>query len=545
MLMLQDMPSALSISAMIVVALTTIYLVFWKKLKARLESTKPFEELPMARDSHFLLGHLGSLGLSFHEQQYRLSVESANEHGQCGYWLLSQKCVAVSNWQDARKIWLNETGKKQPAIVKTHMGHFLGIHNILVVNGREWKVHRNAITRAFLPMYDVEYQKSMRLVMHDLVKALKAAVSEKECLKLDMNEVMKMYTLDVFGLCGMDTDFGCCRSLQPSRFATSFDVLTGELTRRLKRPLDPFCYFYDLPTKQNRLHAKEFQSIRSFLNEKLRLRRQTMSSENTTGADKTEKEGEKDLLSRLIEGHLMAKEQLSEDVPDEALTDIIMSLFFAGYETTSVALTYALYLLDQHPDVEEALLEEIQSLGESSLDNKPEDFVYCKAIVMETLRLYPPAYAVTRNLKKPIQLSGGFRVPKETLVLCPIWVLHRKSWPEPESFRPDRWAQRQKDRRWVERGQEEEDGDNNNNDESGSGSGTIPAANRKAFFAFTVGGRSCPGASFALQEAVMILAGLIKNFKFRVEPGYTLCPKQDGVVQHPKGGMPMRVEVRS
>jgi cytochrome P450 len=115
-------------------------------------------------------------------------------------------------------------------------------------------------------------------------------------------------------------------------------------------------------------------------------------------------------------------------------------------------------------------------------------------------------------------------------------MIHRseQNFCRPNDFCPERWVEQEKGgSRWVDRQQ------TCTNDDD-----PIPAANPSAFFAFSAGARSCPAQNFALQEAVLVLAGLLKELKFSALPNYTLYPVRDGLVQHPSDGMPVQSSVR-
>ena len=151
-------------------------------------------------------------------------------------------------------------------------------------------------------------------------------------------------------------------------------------------------------------------------------------------------------------------------------------------DTTSVTLTFALYLLAQNPEMQEYCVEEIRSVGK--IENV-EELIYCKAAILEALRLYPAAVRTNRSLTKPIELSGGFVAPEGTRINIPIWNIHRdeKNFPHPEDFRPDRWAKRDDSKDcWVERDGEDTDSD-------GDSTNAIPAGDKKAMLAFSAGGR--------------------------------------------------------
>ena len=102
-----------------------------------------------------------------------------------------------------------------------------------------------------------------------------------------------------------------------------------------------------------------------------------------------------------------------------------------------------------------------------------------------------------------------------------------------------------KSSKWEERTLKDDDYYREDNNEENRGSSTgVPAANRSAFFAFSAGGRSCPGQKFAIQETVLVLAVLLRHLQFRPIPGKELVTVRGGIVKHPKDGMPMMVRPR-
>ncbi|KAI2492064.1 cytochrome p450 [Fragilaria crotonensis] len=104
----------------------------------------------------------------------------------------------------------------------------------------------------------------------------------------------------------------------------------------------------------------------------------------------------KDLLNGLLLGMEEGKDNIdSSHLSETAVSDVLMSLLFAGYDTTSITLTYALYHIATFPDVEKTCLAEIAQAGVTNLDALP----YCKGVLLETLRLYPPAIFTSRTLE--------------------------------------------------------------------------------------------------------------------------------------------------
>lgn len=221
-----------------------------------------------------------------------------------------------------------------------------------------------------------------------------------------------------------------------------------------------------------------------------------------------------DLLSMLIEA--TDAEGDGGRMTDEHLRDEAMTLLMAGHETTANALTWTWYLLSQHREVEARLHTEIDDvLGDRAptIEDVPR-LPYARMVLSESMRLYPPAYAMGRRARAEHAIDG-WRIPAGALVLVSQWLTHRDArwWPEPERFLPERFA---------------------------SEAGDRP---RFAYFPFGAGSRQCIGESFAWTEGVLVLATIAQRWRFRLQPAFRpgLNPL---VTLRPKGGMPMRAERR-
>ncbi len=221
-----------------------------------------------------------------------------------------------------------------------------------------------------------------------------------------------------------------------------------------------------------------------------------------------------DLLQMLLD----ARGEDGTPMSDTQLRDEIITLIIAGHETVASALTWTWYLLAENPAVEARLGAELAGV----LDGRPptmEDLpclTYTRAVLDEALRLYPPAWLITRKALDA-DVVAGHALPAGSLVIISPYVVHRRAeaWPEPERFQPERFLD-----------------------------GQTSAAPRFTYLPFGGGPRLCIGNLFALTEGVLILATVAQRYQLRLTPGHGV--RVDPLVTiRPHGGLPMQLIRRS
>ncbi|NVO26444.1 cytochrome P450 [Donghicola sp. C2-DW-16] len=215
--------------------------------------------------------------------------------------------------------------------------------------------------------------------------------------------------------------------------------------------------------------------------------------------------GVPDLLDLLLAGE---DPESGRRMTTEELRDNLLTFIVAGHETTALSLSWALYLVANDPRVQDIACAEARAvLGDrvATAEDIPH-LPYIRQIVDEALRLYPPAALVSRTALKDDRLCGR-EVKAGDTVMIPIYALHRNYllWDEPDSFRPERFADRK-------------------------------AIRRYAYLPFGDGPRICIGASFALTEAVIILASILTKYRF--DPVAGKVPKPVMILTlRPDGGV--------
>ena len=193
----------------------------------------------------------------------------------------------------------------------------------------------------------------------------------------------------------------------------------------------------------------------------------------------------------------------------------ILTFISAGHETTSNTLTWSLFLLSQSEHWRERVEAEVDREMAGPIQGLSDRLIETRAVIEEALRLYPPIVAISRAAQEPDVLAGQ-KIERGALVVIAPYVLHRhrRLWEDPEVFNPKRF---------------------------------LPPAragiNRFAYLPFGVGARTCIGMVFALQEATLVLAAIVRHFRLELVAGHRVWPMQK-VTLRPQHGLPMRLRRR-
>jgi cytochrome P450 len=277
------------------------------------------------------------------------------------------------------------------------------------------------------------------------------------------------------------------------------------LVKMFRRATSPFAPILNrLPLRSNRRFRRSLAALQGTIT-------RFVEEHRAAGVDRG------DLLSTLIRAHDAGEEGTQptngdgndEEMSNVQLRDELMTLFTAGHETTANALTFTLYLLAHHPEAAARAYTEVDDAVQGRLPTSAdlEKLPFLRAVLAESMRLYPPAWLVVREAKDDVRVGPDRRylLAKGSITIMSQWVAHRdpRWWPEPDAFRPERWLEKAPDRP------------------------------RYAYFPFGGGPRSCIGEAFAWSEGLLVLATLARRWRLapaddaplRLEPTITLRPK--------------------
>jgi cytochrome P450 len=312
---------------------------------------------------------------------------------------------------------------------------------------------------------------------------------------LDISEEMMRLTLAIVGRTLFDADV---ESDAPEVGAAMSVVM--ELFNTITIP------FFELLQKLPLPQMRRFEQARARLD---KIVYRMIEERRVSGEDRG------DLLSML----LLAQDEEGDggQMTDAQLRDELMTIFLAGHETTANALTWTWYLLSQNPEAEAKMHAEIDGVLDGRLPTVGDvpRLVYTERVLAESMRLYPPAWALGRMSLSDFEI-GGYAVPARSLILMSQFVMHHdeRYFAEPNRFDPERWTAEAREKR-----------------------------PQFSYFPFGGGPRRCIGEGFAWMEGILLLATIAQQWQMRLTPDQVIAMRPV-ITLRPKFGMRMSLQRR-
>ena len=287
---------------------------------------------------------------------------------------------------------------------------------------------------------------------------------------VNLTAEMSRLTLRIVGETLLSTDV----SRDADRIGRALTVAQRSANRAITRPVEIPLW---LPTPSNRRLRQALDTLDEVVLELIATRRRD-------GSDAA------DLLAMLMDAR---DEETGQGMSDRQLRDEVMTIFLAGHETTALALGWTWYLLSTHPAVAHRLRRELATVlaGQvPTVDDLPR-LTYTEQVIKEAMRLYPPAWIISRRAIRADHV-GGYDIPPGTIIFTSPFVTHRlpELWDNPEGFEPERFE-----------------------DEDSRARPTF------AYFPFGGGPRRCIGEAFAMMEMILVVATLAQRWRLDLEPG--------------------------
>jgi cytochrome P450 len=354
-------------------------------------------------------------------------------------------------------------------------------NGLLTATGPGWRRNRRMISPAFSQKAVAPFFETMCRLTGEWLAGVR-----QEQHEVDMTEEMLGLTLDVI----LKTVFGGAVKIDRAQVARAMEEYFYQffLDNASWRRLVP----RSIVTPGRRRRIRAMRELEQMVYRSIDQRRAAPAGDD------------------LLHFMLQAKDESDGPLDDRTLRDEVLTLVLAGHETTAEMLTYAMWLLAQHPEAQAELRQEIAEVVGPDRPTR-ETLARCKlldGVLDETLRLYPPAYVVAREAHEDMVL-GGHSIRRGSQVLAPAWVVHRDErwWKQPEQFRPQRWL-----------------------------NGELDTQPQGAYFPFGGGPRLCIGKHLAKVEGSVVLLSLVQRFEFLPAPNYRLELMQS-VTLRPRTGI--------
>lgn len=357
------------------------------------------------------------------------------------------------------------------------LGHLLEPllgESIFTTNGNQWKKQREMLNPSFEMTRINHVFGLMNDAVQEMYNRLERLSNEKS---FDIDPEMTYVTADIIFRTILSARLEREDAEQIIDAFVTFQEETARTAMRTMFKVPEWLWIFTGESKR----IKAGNTIRQVLSDIIRPRYDA-SVDGSSG-------NEKDILASLL---LAVDADTGEQFSFEEILDQVAMLFLAGHETSASALTWATYLLALNPQIQERCFEEIQQIAGTGEFNpvliKQMDLI--TNVFKETLRLYPPVGFFARENQNDVQMRGKTIEKGSSVVVAP-WLIHRhtKYWIDPNDFNPDRF-----------------------NDPKN--------IQKDTYLPFGMGPRVCIGASFAMQEAVLILATMIRHFTIEMEEGF-------------------------
>lgn len=365
---------------------------------------------------------------------------------------------------------------------------------LVTAEGDAWRLQRRSLAPLFSPRQVAEFAPAMQRVAAATVERLRR---RRDGAVADVGEITSRMALEV---------------LEQTLFSQGLGRETSEFQRAVTDYFDSFGRLDpldllgapDFVPRLGRIRGRPaLRFFESVVNGIVDRRRRLLDAGG---------EAPRDVLTLLLNAR---DPETGRGLPDADIRANIVTFIFAGHETTANGLTWALYLLSQAPDWRARAEGEADRAFDPGRPASFEDCEVLRAVFEEALRLYPPAAALSRQAIADDEILG-VPIPAGTVVSISPYVLHRRPslWINPDAFDPSRFLGSARER-----------------------------IDRFAYIPFGAGPRVCIGASFAMQEAIVILANLLRSFRFELVDGQRIEPRQR-VTLRPLGGVRMHVRRR-
>lgn len=443
----------------------------------------------------------------------------ATNYGEiCRVWLGTSLYVLISGLDDI-EFFLSSNSILKKAHIYDFLNGWLGTGLITADGGPKWHAHRKMLTPAFHFKVLEEFISVFNKNTNILVKKLKIEVGKPG---FDVEPYISDYALDVICESAMGTPVNAQLDSQ-SEFAQAIKVVTTAVMNRSFKPwLFPKLLF-DL-SSAGRLHNHSLTYILSFVDKVIIKKKKTHEERKMRGDSNEKHNNEYGMRKRyaFLDLMLQYRDAGSGILSDMDIREEVNTFMFAGHDTTTSAISFALYALANHSEIQEEAVKELEEIfGDSDREETYQDLQnmkYLERVIKESMRLYATVPFIGRCLVEDVTLPSGYTLPKGASVTLFLYkMLHNpKYFPNPEEFNPDNF---------------------------------LPEItyNRPpfAYCPFSAGPRNCIGQKFAMLEMKSTLSSVLRKYRLLKSESEPEVKISSELVLRSTTGMHIRIEKRT
>ncbi|XP_014278878.1 cytochrome P450 4C1 [Halyomorpha halys] len=415
--------------------------------------------------------------------------------------------VYLRTLSDIEKL-LSDNHQLRKAINYSYLEPWLG-QGLINSDGPIWQSHRKMITSSF----HFKILEGFLEIMYSKLEIFSEVLEKKVGTGyFDIEPLIANYSLDVITETAMSTNVDAQRT--NSEFVECIKSLTEVIIVRSVKLMYFFQPIFNLSAYKKQ-ESKSIDYVKDYMCKILQRKR--IEAKNLKKVEDINDIGTKEKLALL--DMLLQLQFNNAKITDKEMFDEVNTFMFAGHDTVSSALSFVIYTLAVHQDVQEKVYAEIiEKLHHSNPTYQAlMNLKYLERVIKETMRLYPSVPFIGRRLKKEMPITGGHVVPKDVDVAVFIYNHHRnpENFPDPEKFDPDRFLPE-----------------------------NVVNRHPYAYIPFSAGSRNCIGQKFAMMELFASVSHLLRQFRISLEPGFVMKPIAHIVLRPNVEGVRIRLDKR-
>lgn len=425
-------------------------------------------------------------------------------------WAGPMAFVYLRDLKDIEKL-LTSSANIRKSVNYSFLKPWLG-QGLINSEGETWQFHRKLIT----PSFHFKILEVFLETMSNKAEILSSILDEKVgegCFNIE--PYIANYSLDIITETAMSSSIDA--QYKKSNFVDCIKSLTEIIIIRSVRIWYHFSFLFYL-SSYGWVEKKSISYVNNFIKSIMDSKR----NDKAANKEQSKKEEPSDIGAKkklALLDLLFEVQSKNPKFTDKEILDEVNTFMFAGHDTTTSGISFVLYLLSVHQDVQERVFNELlDTFG----DRKPtyQDLMglkYLERVIKESLRLYPSVPYIGRRLKEDLQISTGHTLPEFCDTAIFIYNHHRnpENWSDPEKFDPDRFL-------------------------AENSEGRHPYA----YIPFSAGSRNCIGQKFAMLEIMLTVSHLLRRFKLIIEPGFIVHPISHIVLRPDEKGIRLKLERR-